>query len=137
MIQPSLRDFSDPRPEPGSELPGYFQVSLRENPQTAPPKWCEGPTRCIPARWREDDREGWRSFKNSYYDARDFSKDIVLRTRAIVRLRTEILQSQPILAGDSETQDAAIEIRQSSVISRCTTRTHQVTRGRMQTGAAR
>ena len=30
VIQPSLRDLTIHRPEPGSELPGYFQISLRE-----------------------------------------------------------------------------------------------------------
>src|SRR5207249_3648513 len=32
VIQPSLRDVTSHRPEPGSELPGYFQISLREIP---------------------------------------------------------------------------------------------------------
>ena len=32
VIQPSLRDLCGLCPEPGSELPGYYQVSLREKP---------------------------------------------------------------------------------------------------------
>jgi hypothetical protein len=38
-IQPSLRDFWDIESEPGSELPGYFQISLREKRNALPHPW--------------------------------------------------------------------------------------------------